>query len=566
MLIKHKLKMELTGKETTPYVEVMQYDQLSRVLEITMQENGFPALLPENCRTMVRFWKPDGEEGMYDAMPDGSPAWYINGNTVGTYLVPEVCTAAGIVKMVLELLDGESLLYSFPVEIWVKKNPKIKQRSRSYHHVTGFLPHPEKPRIGEFIRVVEVDDCGHVIRTETAEAMSGEAITQEDLEKAIADYMEENGLTEGIPGENGKSAYEIAVSQGFEGTQQEWLTSLRGEKGDPGEQGPTGPKGEKGDPGVQGITGPQGEKGDQGPTGPQGEPGKTAYAYAQEAGYEGTEAEFAEKLASESSCIHIGTDAPTDENINVWIDTDAEPEQPPVNPGGSSVVVTQSDWNAAEGEPGHVLNRTHYSTYEEVQLLNNATVAGDGSSMFDFPIVAGQTYKVNWNGTSYEEVAFEHRVDTMVLQCIGNPGMFMGDDNGKPYFLFHMAEIGATSGMTMDGSDGVITLDVIEETIHKIPQKYVPDMRPYYVFAYMNGGSISDIVTNETVESLTNAMKSGRAICMRFMGNDGGITFIPLYSASDGNNTVKFHAYGGKATLTATDDGGYSVDLVLDFD
>lgn len=36
MLIKHKLKMELTGKETTPYVEVMQYDQLSRVLEITM--------------------------------------------------------------------------------------------------------------------------------------------------------------------------------------------------------------------------------------------------------------------------------------------------------------------------------------------------------------------------------------------------------------------------------------------------------------------------------------------------------------------------------------------------
>ena len=38
----------------------------------------------------------------------------------------------------------------------------------------------------------------------------------------------------GIKGEDGKSAYQIAVENGFAGTVEEWLTSLKGVKGDPG--------------------------------------------------------------------------------------------------------------------------------------------------------------------------------------------------------------------------------------------------------------------------------------------------------------------------------------------
>ena len=53
----------------------------------------------------------------------------------------------------------------------------------------------------------------------------------------------------------------------------------------------------------QGPQGPQGEPGPTGPAGPQGDPGapgKSAYQYAQDAGYTGTEQEFAEKLAQDS--------------------------------------------------------------------------------------------------------------------------------------------------------------------------------------------------------------------------------------------------------------------------
>lgn len=42
----------------------------------------------------------------------------------------------------------------------------------------------------------------------------------------------------------GPSAYELAVSEGFVGTLEEYLESLHGQQGDPGPQGIPGPQGE----------------------------------------------------------------------------------------------------------------------------------------------------------------------------------------------------------------------------------------------------------------------------------------------------------------------------------
>ena len=104
----------------------------------------------------------------------------------------------------------------------------------------------------------------------------------------------------------GLSAYEIAKQEGFTGTVDEWLASLKGAKGDKGNtftlsdltqdelakikgprgetgytgpQGPPGiqgPKGDRGEPGPKGdigLTGPKGEQGIQGVQGPRGEQG-----------------------------------------------------------------------------------------------------------------------------------------------------------------------------------------------------------------------------------------------------------------------------------------------------
>ena len=63
----------------------------------------------------------------------------------------------------------------------------------------------------------------------------------------------------GDTGAPGKSAYELAQQDGFTGTSQEWLASLKGPKGDAGAQGP---KGDKGDTGAQGPQGPKGDPGE----------------------------------------------------------------------------------------------------------------------------------------------------------------------------------------------------------------------------------------------------------------------------------------------------------------
>ena len=58
--------------------------------------------------------------------------------------------------------------------------------------------------------------------------------------------------------------------------------------------------------------------------GVDGTDGKTAYKYAQDGGYGGTEEQFAEKLANGFGGLHIGSSTPPD-TADVWVDPNGEP-------------------------------------------------------------------------------------------------------------------------------------------------------------------------------------------------------------------------------------------------
>ena len=149
-----------------------------------------------------------------------------------------------------------------------------------------------------------------------------------------------------FPSKAGDSAYQVAQKNGFEGTEQEWLASLVGPPGGAGAAGPSGvhvgsepptdptvrvwinpnsdaefdeiPVGGDGGYYTPVVTQPEAGKADFSwtaskddmpdvtpqsvtlPQGEKGEDGKSAYQYALDGGYTGTEEEFAEKLAAES--------------------------------------------------------------------------------------------------------------------------------------------------------------------------------------------------------------------------------------------------------------------------
>ncbi len=105
----------------------------------------------------------------------------------------------------------------------------------------------------------------------------------------------------------GKSAYEIAVDNGFTGTIGEWLLSLKGQQGVQGAQGATGPQGASGEKGDRGDDGAPGANGINGTNGTNGADGKSAYQQAVEGGFIGTEADFTTKLSSVGAPLPVAT-------------------------------------------------------------------------------------------------------------------------------------------------------------------------------------------------------------------------------------------------------------------
>lgn len=106
-----------------------------------------------------------------------------------------------------------------------------------------------------------------------------------DTNKSLIGPRGENGLPgkDGVAGQDGKSAYQVAVDNGFDGTEVEWLRSLHGNDGLDGKSGRDGLPGQS---------------------------GKSAYEIAITNGFTGTEPEWLESLKGRDG--HDGKDANVD--------------------------------------------------------------------------------------------------------------------------------------------------------------------------------------------------------------------------------------------------------------
>lgn len=106
--------------------------------------------------------------------------------------------------------------------------------------------------------------------------MAIDVVTLALAKKYVRDSLEGAGA---LKGQDGRSAYQVAVDNGFSGTEQEWLNSLQGDQGPAGRDGIDGKDGAPGRDGAPGKDGINGKDGAPGPEGKQGEVGPKGDSY-----------------------------------------------------------------------------------------------------------------------------------------------------------------------------------------------------------------------------------------------------------------------------------------------
>jgi len=101
----------------------------------------------------------------------------------------------------------------------------------------------------------------------------------------------------GEVGPMGLSAFQLAIADGFSGTESEWIASLKGEKGDQGNQGIQGIQG------IQGNIGVAGNDGSNGTNGQDGVDGISAYQVWLNLGNSGTQEQYIQSLKGASILV-----------------------------------------------------------------------------------------------------------------------------------------------------------------------------------------------------------------------------------------------------------------------
>lgn len=174
MIVNHNFKVDLVRSGILPRFEAVQSDALSRMLTVQFFEAGRPWTVPKGAQVLIQYHKNDRTGGIYDTLPDESPAWSAKGNTLQVILAPQVLTAPGEATLAVTLVQGAAQLTTFTVGIDVKPKARFTGTSENYSYVTAFLPQPENSaQVGQLLRVSRVDSRGNVLATEAVSGGSG---------------------------------------------------------------------------------------------------------------------------------------------------------------------------------------------------------------------------------------------------------------------------------------------------------------------------------------------------------------------------------------------------------
>ena len=175
----------------------------------------------------------------------------------------------------------------------------------------------------------------------------------------------------------------------------------------------------------------------------------------------------------------------------------------------------QSDLNAAEGEPGHVKNRTHYSEFVEKVRLDETTVElndeNGGQILLDGSFEVGDTYTVKWNGVEYSGTI----VYMGGFAAGGNLKYF--DDTLTEEYTEPFGIVSADGMCVMMSFEALplavtVSVKVVGETVQRLPAKFAPS----YIITDVDGTAI-----NESFDNFADVLWNGGTVCVRTKTENG---------------------------------------------
>lgn len=134
--------------------------------------------------------------------------------------------------------------------------------------------------------------------------------------------------------------------------------------------------------------------------------------------------------------------------------------------------ITQSNWQQNDPTKNdYVRGRTHWESYETIVHVDNLTKADYLNEVYPkCNFIPGNVYRVVWNGQVYDRLVCyrEDECNVIASENLGCP-FYIDDDGGNGFYI---------GGDFLDNDAYDFVVSVIEErnVVHKIDEKYLPDI------------------------------------------------------------------------------------------
>lgn len=218
MPVTHEINLNLSKYILPATVHMMQGDTDSRTVVATIWDGPVKYTPAEGVKPVVRFGKPDGTGGLYNKTETDEKV-VLSGSKVTAPIARQVLTVPGIVKMQIELYEGDTKISAFPFQIHVIPSSKDNAEEISKDYADFSINYEV---LGRYISLSELT-------------------TEHPIGKAGDAWF--------VGTESDNVVYQWDVDK------KNWVNvgSMKGPKGDPGGKGDKGDPGEKGDKGTPGI-------------------------------------------------------------------------------------------------------------------------------------------------------------------------------------------------------------------------------------------------------------------------------------------------------------------------